>query len=142
MTGVGETPMQDFDDTPSEDNPAAEDVREFDRVVDELRDRKPALLESTTRARSLADAEADRAHQQNHLRERFFAWTRWVVAGALSANFGIFSAYMVSQWHHVSDQVMIAWIGATVIEVLGVALIIAKYLFGDSNPPPSRPTTD
>jgi hypothetical protein len=133
MTGTdGAEPIPDFDDS------AQLDDIDYDTMIDELLAQPPALLSSPRRARSLAAAQADKAHQQNQLRQRFFTWARWIVSGALAGNFGIFITYMVSQWNHIADKVMMAWISATVVEVLGLAYIIAKYLFGDPKTPPKK----
>jgi hypothetical protein len=53
-------------------------------------------------------------------------------AGVLLAlNVVLFFLYMVSAWGHIAEAVMVAWISATVVEVLGIVYIIAKYLFED-----------
>ncbi|QCQ91727.1 hypothetical protein [Rhodococcus sp. SGAir0479] len=82
-------------------------------------------------AEHLLQAQVDRARQDNDHRDQLLTWTMWIVPFALMLNFGIFVLYMGSEWGHISDGVMIAWISATVVEVLGIAYIIASDLFKD-----------
>ncbi|WP_182359589.1 hypothetical protein [Tomitella gaofuii] len=70
-----------------------------------------------------------RKRQDNKQRGHFYSWATWVAVGCISGNFGIFVAYMCSQWGRISDTVMVAWISATIVEVIGIVVIIAKYLF-------------
>ncbi|MBT2266338.1 hypothetical protein [Rhodococcus erythropolis] len=84
-------------------------------------------------AEQMSQAAADRARHDNNHRNNLVKWTMWVVSVSLIANFGVFGVYMGSQWHEISDSVMIAWISATVIEVLGIAYIITSDLFKDGS---------
>jgi hypothetical protein len=113
----------------TEDDGPSVAPEELQGGVEDLRDAEPALLLPEEHGRAMQRAQAHKAHQQNQLREKFFAWARWIVSGTLISNFAIFGVYMGSQWHHISDTVMTGWISATVIEVLGLAYIIARYLF-------------
>lgn len=66
-------------------------------------------------------------------RDQLLTWTMWAVPFALMLNFGVFILYMGSNWGDISESVMIAWISATVVEVLGMAFIIASDLFKDGS---------
>ena len=77
---------------------------------------------------------AERLKQDNGRRATLVTWTTWIVAATLLGNGGIFITYLVSQWGNVSDAVMIAWLSATVVEVLGLAYIITSDLFKDGSP--------
>jgi hypothetical protein len=65
----------------------------------------------------------------NSMRSSFFSFIRWLSAACIGGNFGVFVAYLVSQWNHVSDTVIVAWISATVVEVVAIVAIVARYLF-------------
>lgn len=69
----------------------------------------------------------------NDHRDQLLTWTMWVVLFTLMLNFGVFILYMGSNWGDSSESVMIAWISATVVEVLGIAFIIASDLFKDGS---------
>lgn len=77
-----------------------------------------------------AQASATQHEQDNDHRKNFF-WFAVTLAGiCIVGNFAVFGVYMGSQWESISDGVMIAWISATIVEVLGIVTIIAQYLFG------------
>ncbi|WP_072713759.1 hypothetical protein, partial [Rhodococcus rhodnii] len=76
-------------------------------------------------------AAAERAKDNNSHRRKLVTWTMWAVSVSLLINAVIFCVYMGSQWGQISDAVMIAWITATVVEVLGIAYIITSDLFKD-----------
>ncbi|MGW0043492.1 hypothetical protein [Rhodococcus sp. NPDC003348] len=84
-------------------------------------------------AQRIRDAEADKADQENLHRERFFGWAIGAVTFTLLGNFGVIGFYFWSQWSDISEPVMLAWISATVVEVLGIAYIIATHLFKDGS---------
>lgn len=77
----------------------------------------------------LSQAEADRLQQANTLRPIFF----WSVVAAMSftlvASVGIMGFYIWSQWDDLDSAVMIAWMSAAVVETIGLAYIVANYLF-------------
>lgn len=84
-----------------------------------------------TPANRLKHAQAAKAEQSNTLREKFFRWAMIGTGILLGVNVVLFFLYMLSEWGHISEAVMVAWISATVVEVLGIVYIIAKYLFED-----------
>jgi hypothetical protein len=90
-----------------------------------------AVVRGSTPANRVKHAEADKAEQSNTLREKFFYAATGGTGALLAVNVVLFAAYMKSEWNHIADSVMLAWISATVVEVLGIVYIIAKYLFGD-----------
>ncbi|GMA33541.1 hypothetical protein [Litorihabitans aurantiacus] len=108
-------------------------------TVDQL-DKPSAAEVNDKTANRILNAEADRQDQANKLRERFF----WSVTGAMSfalvSSVLVMGAYIWSEFGDVQIQVMIAWLSATVVETIGLAYIIANYLFpkdsqkGDSAP--------
>ncbi|MGW6376208.1 hypothetical protein ACWFRB_09115 [Rhodococcus sp. NPDC055112] len=121
-----DTPPNDDYQWPFDDVEFAELAKEPARFMRSAEDGK-------THIEKLQAAELKKAKQQNKLRKRYFKWAGLTVIGSLVGNFGIFVTYIISQWGSVSDPVMIAWISATVVEVLGIAYIIANYLFPPEN---------
>lgn len=85
-----------------------------------------------TPATRMKHAAADKAEQSNNLREKFFVAAMSGTGVLLTVNVILFCAYMKSEWGHISEAVMLAWISASVVEVLGIIYIIARYLFVDS----------
>ena len=86
-----------------------------------------------TPANRLKHAQAAKAEQSNTLREKFFRAAMIGTAVLLGVNVVLFFLYMLSEWGHIAEAVMVAWISATVVEVLGIVYIIAKYLFEDGD---------
>lgn len=99
---------------------------EMQQQVGRNRERVPR---SRTPAVRLKHAEATKAEQSNTLREKFFFAATGGTGALLTVNIVIFAAYMKSEWGHISEAVMLAWISSTVVEVLGIVYIIARYLF-------------
>lgn len=102
-------------------------------VVEQLDNQVPRFMRTAEEGEShrdkMNDAELKKARQQNKLRKRFFKWAGLTVVLSLLGNFILFAAFMKANGGKISDPVMIAWISATVVEVLGIAYIIANYLF-------------
>ncbi|WP_344734216.1 hypothetical protein [Nocardioides fonticola] len=72
-----------------------------------------------------------REEQAHGFRQRFFntvTRTLWV---ALSSSVVLLALYMISEWHEVSPTVMVAYFSAVVVNVLGLAFIVARYVFHD-----------
>jgi len=77
-------------------------------------------------------AKISKAHRENDMRSRFFSWASKVAAWTIAANFAVFAAYLTIQALRpgaIPDGVMLAWISATVVEILGIVAIIARHLF-------------
>lgn len=84
-----------------------------------------------TPASRIKHAAAAKAEQSNDLREKFFFLAMGGTGALLAVNIVLFALYMTSQWNHIADAVMVTWITSTVVEVLGIIYIIAKYLFDE-----------
>ncbi|GAB2768296.1 hypothetical protein [Sinomonas soli] len=82
-----------------------------------------------TPAERMQSARAQQMEQSNELRSPFFIWAMRAAGIIVGLNFGVMSLYIWSQWGHLSDAVMVAWISATVVKILGIVFIIARYLF-------------
>lgn len=98
-----------------------------------LADKEPANAkppdEIESHIRELQKREIERLKQEHGQRKGFFVWAMVVVTATLAGNFTLFGLYIKSQWGQIDTTVMVAWISATVVEVLGIAYIIATHLF-------------
>lgn len=131
--GVVQDPF-DYEDEDATLDDLLEDVHGPSAALQESlagQKRKP-VGRGQTPANRLKHAQATKAEQSNALREKFFRWAMIGTGILLGVNVLLFFLYMVSMWGQISEAVMVAWISATVVEVLGIVYIIAKYLFEDS----------
>lgn len=70
----------------------------------------------------------------NSFRPHFYFWAiRWARV-AILASFVSLGVYTVSNWGHLDARVFATFLGATVVEVIGIVAIIARYLFQTSVP--------
>lgn len=107
-----------------------EELSRFDNAgVDKLE--KSAKHESSDQAidRDLEHADIDQAYQANDLRAKFYKYVVRVVTGTLAVSIVLLALYMVSEWGEIPGPVMIAWFSSTVVQVLGLGFIVARYLF-------------
>lgn len=94
-------------------------------------------------------AKIDKTRAENEMRTTFFRWASRLAGWMVGANIGIFIGYLVIQAlapGSIPDSVMLAWISATIVEILGIVAIIARHLFpgrrnaaAGSRNPPRRP---
>jgi len=69
-------------------------------------------------------------HQQAHeMRQRFFGFSRWLLTGVVLASTLAMAAYMIGHWGQIESVVMVAFFGSIAAEVIGLAAIVARYLF-------------
>ncbi|WP_282944443.1 hypothetical protein [Cellulomonas endometrii] len=80
-------------------------------------------------AAGLARERLTRAQQENTHRSWFVRWVIGVVTGTLVAGIGIMVAYICSEWSETDPSVLIAWFSASVVQTIGLAYVIANYLF-------------
>lgn len=78
---------------------------------------------------SKAEDAREKAKQTHQFRDTFFSTVRLTLIGALISSALIMGAYIWSQWGHVSASAIISFNAAVVVNVLGLALILANYLF-------------
>lgn len=114
------------------------DATEAQRELERLANTPAEQLESTPVEEEISDAkaekllskaEADRLEQANALRPFFFWSVVASMAFTLLASVGIMAFYIWSQWDDIDSAVMIAWMSAAVVETIGLAYIVANYLF-------------
>lgn len=67
--------------------------------------------------------------QDTGLRKLLAIWSVTAASVMLVLGTGIFVTYMVSQWGEVPVEAIIAWLSASVLEVLGIVYVVANYLF-------------
>ena len=105
-------------------------LNKYDEALPSALD-KPAVEDASDKevAHDLKNAEIDQAYQANTLRKSFFKFVVVAVAGVLIASAALMGMYVWSEWSELDPGVMIAWYSATVVQVIGLAYIVARYLF-------------
>lgn len=104
---------------------AAEAVAARRRLLERLRERENLepkdSLDAITRRERLTDLA---------LRELYARRILWILVGQLAVAdlVFLFYAWIGSDWN-VDPVVMQFWLGATVVEVVGIALVVTRYLF-------------
>lgn len=106
---------QDFDDEAFESLKTTETAKTPDAAIDD--------------AEEAARKQAKQKHDQ---REKLFGTVRWCLVCTLMASAAIMGFYMWSQWGQISSEVMISWNVAIVVNTVGLAYIVANYLFSDN----------
>jgi hypothetical protein len=87
----------------------------------------PALdMGDLERAHREGQIESDR--QDTGLRKLLAIWSIAAASVMLVLGTGIFLVYMWSEWKEVPSQAIIAWLSASVLEVLGIVYVVANYL--------------
>lgn len=74
-------------------------------------------------------SKIDSDRQDTDLRKLLAVWSIRAASVMLLLGTGIFVTYMVSEWGEVPVQAIIAWLSASVLEVLGIVYVVANYLF-------------
>lgn len=82
-----------------------------------------ALVEEKT------EAARRKATQTHEFRDRFFSTISKSLIGTLFASVLVMVLYLISQWGEVSAAAVVSFNAAVVVNVLGLALILANYLF-------------
>ncbi len=95
--------------------------------------------------RDLNGANVDAAYQANDMRKGFYKYVLFMVTVTLVAGDALMGLYVKAQWTRGIDSgVMIAWFSANVVQMVGLAYIVARYLFGSSGgtEQPAPPSVD
>jgi hypothetical protein len=93
----------------------------------------------------LAEAGISQEDLENHfqdikLKKRYATWLLWLITIQLILADTVFVAYAWAGEHwHLDASVIQVWLVATLVELIGVALVITRYLFPrrDRQMPPS-----
>lgn len=110
------------------ESPDAADAADSTDETDENRDEdsKSALLAAKIRLQTI---KATNREQDIGLRKNLARWSIGFVGLQLLASNIFFLIYLCANKTDMDPQVMIAWLGASVIEVIGILLVIARSLF-------------
>lgn len=100
----------------------------------ELLEVRKLARESELHARAMEREELARLQQQNDLRRQFFVFASWLAVGVLVFGCALVGYYAWSVDGELEPSVLQFWISSTIVEVLGIIFIIARYLF----PPPPK----
>lgn len=101
-------------------------IADFSRISAEA-------LTSVPATQAVSDDQIDdqkrKARQTHQFRDSFFRVVCTSVIGALAASIASVAAYCFSEWGQLDSTVIIGFNAAVVVQVIGLALIVAKYLF-------------
>ncbi|MBH0118992.1 hypothetical protein I0Q12_05395 [Rhodococcus sp. CX] len=112
------------------DSPDANDGGDLDdpESSEENRDEdsRSAILAAKIRLQTI---KAQNREQDIELRKTLAGWSIKFVGGQLVASNIFFLIYLCANKTDMDPAVMVAWLGASVIEVIGILLVIARSLF-------------
>ncbi|QAY69254.1 hypothetical protein [Xylanimonas protaetiae] len=77
----------------------------------------------------LNGAAVDAAYLANTLRKGFFYFALAAVGLTPLARVALMGFYVWSEWNEVVPGVVIAWFSANVVQMLGLAYIMARHLY-------------
>lgn len=104
-------------------------------------DEAPGTSSLSTRAERLHKLRMDDHELDHTLKKRLGHFAIVVMVAQLVVADGIFVVYAYQAGWDLDAPVMVAWLSAAVVQVVGVVLVIAKYLFPQSgNPWNSEPS--
>jgi hypothetical protein len=92
---------------------------------------------------ALRRSDVKAAQQAHRMRKRFYNFVVKAVFGTLAASALTMFLYVISQWGKIDAAVMVAFFSAVVVQVIGLAYIIARYLFAPRGQiaPGNQPTS-
>lgn len=86
--------------------------------------------DAAAKARAAIDAaKLDRMQGDTKRMGHLFWFVVGLVAAVVIGVYGVFIAYICSEWGRVPSSAIIALIGGTVVEVIGILAVITKYLY-------------
>lgn len=98
-------------------------------AIEAGRDPADAISAAEAARAAMAKAKLDRMHGDTRRMGQLF----WFVVGLVSAVvvgvYGVFIAYIVSEWGEIPSQAIIALIAGTVVEVIAILAVITRYLY-------------
>ncbi|MBP1161162.1 MULTISPECIES: hypothetical protein [unclassified Rhodococcus (in: high G+C Gram-positive bacteria)] len=116
----------DAANAPAESDGGSESGEQSERDEDS----NSALLAAELRIRTL---KAKNREQDIKLRKRLALWSTIFVGAQLLMSNVFFGVYLFVNRENPDSQVMIAWLTASVVEVIGILLVIARSLFPVKN---------
>lgn len=75
------------------------------------------------------EALKKKATQTHGFRDSFFRTVKWSLISTLAAAVVIMGLYIVSEWSELESAVLISFNAAVVVNTIGLAYIVANYLF-------------
>lgn len=126
-----------------EEPPPDESLRRFEEWLNSLTgsavvqgDEEEPEPEKPTAVAGMEDVQKEDALQDIELKRLYAKGALGLLLVQLVVSNGVFIAYAwVGRDWNVPDQVMIAFLAATVVQIIGVVLVIAKYLFPNRSAP-------
>lgn len=71
----------------------------------------------------------NKAVQTHGFRDSFFRTVKWSLISTLAAAVVIMALYIISEWNDLQSAVLISFNAAVVVNTIGLAYIVANYLF-------------
>lgn len=95
-----------------------------------------AVEEKSDRAieHALKQGQVDDADQARRQRETIIRWVLVATTGTLVAGACVILAYVISEWHDLDPIVLSAWFTASVVQTVGLVLVITRSLFPATAP--------
>lgn len=103
--------------------------------VDDLRAEKPTNSATDSELDEYTKAALDDGKQNRRLRRHFFYFITVAVSTVIIAGIAVVGLYFGSEWGHVDASVIVAWFSAEIVQTIGLAYIVAKYLFSKESEP-------
>ena len=75
------------------------------------------------------EAAKNKANQTYDFRDSFFRTVKWSLIATLAAAVVVMVLYIIADWGHLDATVLISFNSAVVVNTLGLAYIVANYLF-------------
>lgn len=82
------------------------------------------------------EAQVENQEQNLKLRKAIARWAMCAVSVQLAVSAAAFFTYLIANLDSADSSVIITWLGATVVEVVGIAAVVTRNLF------PPRTTND
>jgi hypothetical protein len=106
------------------------DLSKFDAgSLEDLTARQENLPNDAAINDAKAAAARRKASQTHKFRESLFSTVRWALIATLAASVAVMGVYMGSQWGEIEPAVIISFNAAVVVNTVGLAYIVANYLF-------------
>jgi hypothetical protein len=120
-------------DRPAPEPRAPDEASEFEAILDDSTDLRPGPSRRPQQPRSPEERLTELTVQDRRQRvqlKRHLAYGAFAAVGLqlLVANAAFYVYGFANAWE-IEPEVMVAWLSATVVETIGIVLIIARNLF-------------
>lgn len=121
-------------DSSEEAQPPARIPKLEPKVTDSKESENDSDLDSETSTETALQAVGLRAKRQElELREKIADWIVCAVSAQLLVSAIFFGFYLCHNSQNPDARIMMAWLGSSVIEVVGLAAIVTRNLFPDTS---------